>query len=282
MLQRHFFATKSLMITAISLFWLPLQAYAMDSIRSNAECGARAMFLEHALVAYSNQGWESSFQTQEGAVRYVTQQTANQNLKQKESAAVIKRTVQYVYDVLRPELDSDMEASRLADRFLRSCQFNPARVIGKTYVVDLQKAFSKNTDGQMISTNKDGSRNICHKGQCIVEEASPPQNIGQSYLATRKAIVKLGWTPNPEAMLAMYFKDKKIDEQGRLFSNGQPYGNCLFDSNSCQPAQPEYVHCEQPGTCTAVWIKKRQMVWYRIENGMIRGYGITPKDYFSE
>jgi len=238
--------------------------------RNMSECGIRATFLGLSIDAYGSQVWDTKYRSQQGAVDYVIEQTANQNLKKKESEALIRRVVKYVYDVLRPPKYSQNDIIEIEAAYERRCMFDPEREVGNFYVVDLKKAFSKNTDGEYIIQNKDGSKTICHKGECKLQQPEPPHNIGKSYEETRKIVESLGWSPAPSAMRQI------LIDAGEL-STKELYGNCLIENSTCDKLKPELADCTETGRCTAAWAKDGATVYYVIQNGVVTQFASVRK-----
>lgn len=247
--------------------------------RNMAECNARATFIRLAIDAYGSQAWDAKFQSQQGAVDYVVEQTANQNLKKKESEAVIRWIVRYVYDVLRPSTYSPNEMAEITDAYHRRCMFDTEKGVGTLYVVDLEKAFSKNTDGEFIIQNKDGSKIVCHKGECKVQSPEPPQGIGKTYAETRKIVESLGWSPAPSAMRPILIKTGRLYTNGKKFDTNEIYGNCLIENSICDKSKPELADCTETEECTAVWTKNSATVWYLIQNGRVEQFGSAPANF---
>lgn len=247
--------------------------------RNMAECSARATFIRLAIDAYGSQAWVEKFRSQQGAVDYVIEQTANQNLKKKESEAVIRRIVRYVYDVLRPSTYSPNEMAEITDAYHRRCMFDPENGVGTLYVVDLEKAFSKNTDGEFVVQNKDGSKTVCHKGECKAQSPEPPQGTGKTYAETRKIVESLGWTPAPSAMRPILIKTGRLYTNGKKFDTNETYGNCLIENSICDKSKPELADCTETGECTAVWAKNGATVWYLIQNGLVAQFGSAPANF---
>ena len=247
--------------------------------RNMAECGIRVIFIQLSIDAYGSQARVAKVRSQQGAVDYVIEQTANQNLKKKESEALIRRIVKYVYDVLRPPTYSPNDMIEIKDAYYRRCMFYPEREVGKFYVVDLKKAFSKNTDGEYFVQNKDGSKTVCHKGECKSQQPEPPQNIGNTYEETRKIVASLGWSPAPSAMRPILVKTGQLYTNGNKFNTKELYGNCLIENSTCDKLKPELADCTETGECTAVWAKDGATVYYVIQNGVVTQFGSAPKHF---
>ncbi|MGP7733597.1 hypothetical protein [Oceanimonas smirnovii] len=247
--------------------------------RNMAECSIRSTFIQLSIGAYSSQAWVAKVRTQQGAVDYVIEQTANQNLKKKESEILIHRIVKYVYDVLRPPKYSLNDMIEIKDIYYRRCMFDPAREIRGFYVIDFKKAFSKNTDGEYVVQNKDGSKTVCHKGECKSQQPTPPQNIGKTYEETRGIVESLGWSPAPSVMRKILIKTGQLYTNGNKFNTKELYGNCLIESSTCDKLKPELADCTETGECTAVWAKDGVTVYYVIKNGIIMTFGSAPKNF---
>ncbi len=247
--------------------------------RNMAECSARTTFIRLAIDAYGSQAWVAKVRSQQGAIDYIIEQTANQNLKKKESEALIRRIVRYVYDVLRPPTYSPNEMAEITDAYHRRCMFDPEKEVGTLYVVDLEKAFSKNTDGEFVVQNKDGSKTVCHKGECKTQSPEPPQGTGKTYAETRKIVESLGWTPAPLAMRPILIKTGRLYTNGKKFDTNEIYGNCLIENSICDKSKPELADCTETGECTAVWAKNGATVWYLIQNGLVEQFGSAPANF---
>lgn len=244
--------------------------------RDMAECSARATIIQLSIDAYSSQAWVAKVRSKQGAVDYVIEQTAGQNFREKESRVLTQRIVSYVYDVLRPSARLPNEVMAIKDAYYRQCVFDPKAEIGSLYVVDLKKAFSKNSDGQYITQNKDGSRTICIKGECKIQDSPPPHSVGKSYEDTRKIVGALGWLPAPDEMKSILIKSGRLYTNGNKTSNHEPYGNCLIENSICDKSMPELADCTEGGECTAAWSKNGVTIWYGIRNGLIVVFGSTP------
>lgn len=248
--------------------------------RNMAECSARATFIRLAIDAYGSQARIAKFRSQQGAVDYVIEQTANQNLKKKESEAVIRRIVRYVYDVLKPSTYSPNEMVEITNVYHRRCMFDPDKKgVGSLYIVDLEKAFSKNTDGEFVVQNKDGRKTVCHKGECKAQSLEPPQGTGKTYAETRKIVESLGWTPAPSEMRQILIKTGRLYTNGKKFDTNEIYGNCLIENSICDKSKPELADCTEAGECTAVWTKNGATVWYLIQNGLVEQFGSAPANF---
>jgi len=247
--------------------------------RNMAECDIRATFIQLSIDAYGSQAWIAKVRSQQGAVDYVIEQTSNQNLKKKESEALIRRIVKYVYDVLRPPTYSPNDMIEIKDAYYRRCMFDPEGEVGNFYVVDLKKAFSKNTDGEYIVQNKDGSQTVCHKGECKLQQPKPPQNIGKTYEETRKIVESLGWLPAPSAMRPILIKTGQLYTNGNKFNTKELYGNCLIEDSTCDKLKPELADCTETVECTAAWAKDGATVYYVIQNGVVTQFGSAPKNF---
>ncbi|WP_295436446.1 hypothetical protein [uncultured Thiodictyon sp.] len=247
--------------------------------RNQAECSARSTFIQLSIDVYSSQARGARVRSQQGAVDYVIEQTINQNLKKKESEALIRRIVKYVYDVLRPSVSSPGEIVAIKDAYERRCMFDPEKEVGDFYVVDLEKAFSKNTEGKYIIQNKDGSNTICHKGECKSQQPEPPQNIGKAYEETRRVVESLHWTPAPLVMRPILIKMGRLSSNGKKFINNEIYGNCLTENLTCDKSKPELADCTEDGKCTAVWAKNGATIWYVVQNGLIAQFGSAPENF---
>lgn len=267
---------KSLLLFIALIFSSQANALTDEGNRNRAECGVRAMVIQHSIEAYINQSWNKKFRSQSGAVNYVSEKTAKQNFKKKEGKLLISKTVKYVYEVLQPQNYSDNDILATNDIYYKKCMFSPENAINNIYVIDWKKANSINTDGEYLSQNKDGSITVCSKGKCEVDHP-PPQ--GGIYEDARKKIIGLGWVPAPSTLKPILIKTGKLHTNGFKLNTNEMYGNCLTENSVCDKSKPELAECTETDECTAVWVKDGETISYLIEDGKIVQYSSTPKGF---
>lgn len=270
---------KSLLLFITIVFSLQTNAFANNESRNSAECGVRAMIIEHSIEAYFGQYSDPKYQSQKGAVDYVDRKMANQNLKPKESQVVISRVVKYVYEVLQPQDTSMNYISNINNSYYKNCLFDPENSINNFYIIDWKKAFSKNTDGQIYYKNKDESTTICSKGKCTNEPPPPPQT--GIYEDIRKKLINLGWTAAPSTLKAILIKSRKLDTNGFKHNTNEAYGNCLTENSVCDKTKPELADCEA-NQCSAVWANNEgETIYYLIKDGRVVQSNSVPKGWIN-
>ena len=140
---------------------------------------------------------------------------------------------------------------------------------------------SVGSTGEVIThtKNKDGSETICsNKGKCEKKDPDPP-HYGVTYTEARKAVIKLGWKPNPSIMKAILIKTAQLRSDGAKLDTNEPYGNCLTDNSLCDKSKPELADCSSDGLCSAVWTKYGETFYYLIKGDNITGYGSAPAGF---
>jgi len=247
-------------------------ANSIEDNRVGAECMMRAFFLQFSSEAYARQQTEPKFRQKQEAVEFVINKTRNQNLKPKESRALISSFVGYVYGSLRPQANSLVSQIELKDNYNAYCLSNPKEAIGNLYVVDFNKASSIYTEGEYHVRNKDGIETICSRGKCEKQEEQPPTS-GVTYAEARKALLRLNWTPNPTALAKILAQSGQLTLAGTKLDTGEVYGNCLSENSLCDKSKPELADCLANGSCSAVWSKGDRTVWYTVKDNQLRGYG---------
>lgn len=265
-----------IVITPLAYASTPTQIKTDLNTRNAAECSAREQFIKWAIGAYISRFQIDSVRSESGAVDYVLSKSKDQNLKPKESKILIQRTVKYVYEVLQPTDISPLFPIDVSEEYYKLCMFKPESTIRGFFVVDLNKAFSKYTDGNYTTYNKDGSSTVCHKGKCEFKQPRPPSGIGQRYDDLRVKIQALGWAPNPTALKPILIRTGQLSIDGEKPSGGM-YGNCQNENSTCDKEKPELADCTDLGRCAAVWVKDGETVWYEIENGLVTAMGSSPK-----
>jgi hypothetical protein len=241
--------------------------------QNQSECSVRASIFEYAVAAFNMY----PLAPQE-ALAYVQRQMVNRNLKSS-ATAVMERAVRYMFEVSRPLGVDPANLPEIYDHAVRQCESDPASYLGGQYIVDLDKAFSKDTEGQYAFKNKDGTTSVCHAGQCESRPREPMLSMGQRYSNVRKELLQLNWTPAAEAMPNILYRSQEITADGYRVGTGEMYGNCLIDHSACDPASPEYFSCWPDQGCMAAWGKDGNTRWYFVKNGKVTTSGSAPKDH---
>jgi hypothetical protein len=240
--------------------------------RNQTECSVRASIFEHAIAGFNM--YPSSA---EEALAYVQRQMANRNLKPSANA-VMEHAVRYMFDVLQPlGVDPD-SLPEIYDHTAHECESDPDSYLGGQYIVDLDKAFSKDTEGQYAFKNKDGTTSVCHGGQCEVRPREPMLSTGQRYSDVRKDLLELNWKPAAQAMPNILYRSNEITAEGYRFGTDEMFGNCLLDHSPCDPASPEYFSCWPDQGCMAAWAKDGSTRWYFVKKGKVTTSGSAAKD----
>lgn len=244
----------------------------MEDNRVGAECMARAFFLQFSNEAFARQSSEPKFRQKQEAVNFVISKMKNQNLKPSESRTLINNFVGYVYGSLRPQAYSLVSQIQLRDEYNAYCLSNPKEAIGNFFVVDFNKASSIYTDGEYHVRNKDGSETICSKGRCEKQEQEPPKS-GVNYSEARKILLRLNWTPNPSVLSKILSQSGQLTMAGTKLDTGEAYGNCLTGNSLCDSSKPELADCLADGSCSAVWSKRGQTIWYTVKDNQYASDG---------